>query len=586
MPRVAFFPDSFHESNGVARTSRALSAVAAARGQPFLCINAGPRTRWVEEGPAARLEIARGPMSFALEHDLRHDLLLWRHVTRVANTVRAFGAEVVHVTGPSDVGQLGAYVAHRLGLPLVASWHTNLHEYAACRIQKRLERLPLAGQQQIDAWVRRGTWRAALQFYRLASVLMAPNPELVDLLHHETGKPTYLMRRGVDTTLFSPAKRDVDDGCFRFGFVGRLSSEKNVRLLPWIERALVAAGHRRFRFLIVGEGQERAWLQAHLHHADFAGVLHGEALARAYANMDVLIFPSETDTFGNVVQEAFASGTPAVVSSRGGPKFIVRPDVSGIVAPDDAAFVAAAESILIDPDRLRRMREAARRQALEASWETVFDAVSEAYAVAVKKVPSGPAKQSATVNEVCVNLARHPVQCLVHRWNWKAAALSALLRGGIFFTSNLAAGPGAAVRALIVDVMFRVPLAGAFAAAAQAFTRAEPPWAASLAVVVLLPALAHVVEVLIHWTAGTPELGTSVLASIALSLFSAAFNLFAMRRGALIVGGPAGAFREDLRRLPRLFVDFVLLAPRAMARASRHTPPVTPHGPGHEAVRR
>ena len=118
---------------------------------------------------------------------------------------------------------------------------------------------------------------------------MAPNLELVEFLRRETGKPTYLMRRGVDTMLFSPTKRDAADGTFRFGYVGRLSSEKNVRLLPAIERALVAAGHTHFQFLIVGEGSERRWLEQQMTHADFLGVLRGEALARAYANMDLLI---------------------------------------------------------------------------------------------------------------------------------------------------------------------------------------------------------------------------------------------------------------------------------------------------------
>jgi len=170
---------------------------------------------------------------------------------------------------------------------------------------------------------------ATLQFYRLPDVLLEPNLELVEFLHRQTGTPTFLMRRGVDTTLFSPTKRDVRDGTFRFGFVGRLSREKNVRLLPRLEQALLAAGHAQFRFLIVGEGGERPLLDRQMQCADFTGVLHGESLARAYANMDLLVFPSETDTFGNVVQEALASGTPALVSSGGGPKFIVRPGISG-----------------------------------------------------------------------------------------------------------------------------------------------------------------------------------------------------------------------------------------------------------------
>src|SRR5262249_18629056 len=156
------------------------------------------------------------------------------------------------------------------------------------------------------------------QFYRLPDIVLAPNLELVEFLRQHTGKPTFLMRRGVDTTLFSPTKRDVRDGTFRFGFVGRLSIEKNVRLLARLEEALLGSGRTHFRFLIVGDGRERSWLERQMRWAEFTGTLHGESLARAYANMDLLVFPSETDTFGNVVQEALASGTPALVSSYGG----------------------------------------------------------------------------------------------------------------------------------------------------------------------------------------------------------------------------------------------------------------------------
>jgi phosphatidylinositol alpha 1,6-mannosyltransferase len=398
-PRVAFFPDAFHEANGVARTSRALVATAAARGRPFLCIHAGldgasppecagARLAARGEMPAARgglLEITRGPISFAVEHDLRHDLLLWRHGRRVLDAVRAFKADVVHITGPSDIGQLGAYVAHRLDLPLVASWHTNIHEFAAWRVEQQLGFLPRAGSRQMADWIRRGSLWAMLQFYRMPSVLLAPNLELVEFLHRETGSPTYLMRRGVDTTLFSPTKRDADAGTFRFGYVGRLSSEKNVRLLPSIERALIAAGQTHFQFLIVGEGSERRWLEQQMTRARFVGVLHGEALARAYANMDLLVFPSRTDTFGNVVQEALASGTPALVTSCGGPKFIVRQGISGFVASDDRRFIEIAQRVIADRGRHRSMRLAARRQALGASWDHVFDEVVEAHAAATRR---------------------------------------------------------------------------------------------------------------------------------------------------------------------------------------------------------
>jgi glycosyltransferase involved in cell wall biosynthesis len=128
---------------------------------------------------------------------------------------------------------------------------------------------------------------------------------------------------------------------FTLGYVGRLTVEKNVRLLVELEKALLEPGCKNFRFLIVGQEVLEPWLRKNLHHGTFAGVLKGDALARAYANMDVFTFPSRTDTFGNVVLEALASGVPAVVTNEGGPKFIIRNGETGFPVSDVREFSAA-----------------------------------------------------------------------------------------------------------------------------------------------------------------------------------------------------------------------------------------------------
>ena len=136
-----------------------------------------------------------------------------------------------------------------------------------------------------------------------------------------TERPCYLMPRGVDAELFHPAKRTRAEGDRDqvLGFVGRLSVEKNIAGLVQVQNELEQMGHQSFRFLIVGHGGDEAWLRERLPRAEFTGVLRGEALSRAYANMDLFVFPSHTDTFGNVVLEALASGVPAVVTPDGGP---------------------------------------------------------------------------------------------------------------------------------------------------------------------------------------------------------------------------------------------------------------------------
>jgi phosphatidylinositol alpha 1,6-mannosyltransferase len=170
--------------------------------------------------------------------------------------------------------------------------------------------------------------------------------------------------------------------------VGRLSVEKNVALLARVERELAAMGVRDVRFLIVGHGSEEASLRGELAKAEFAGVLRGAALAEAYANMDVLVFPSHTDTFGNVVLEALASGVPAVVTLDGGPKFIVRDQETGFVTKDDL-FSEVVAKLIADRARLEQMRLSAREYALQCSWDAVFDRVYTGYETALRREDDG-----------------------------------------------------------------------------------------------------------------------------------------------------------------------------------------------------
>jgi phosphatidylinositol alpha 1,6-mannosyltransferase len=218
------------------------------------------------------------------------------------------------------------------------------------------------------------------RFYRRARVLFAPNPDLCRRLEEKTGRPCHLMQRGIDAELFSPCRRrrDPGDTDFILGFVGRMSVEKNIALLARVQRALEERGRRNFRFHIVGQGGEEAWLRRHLPRAEFLGVLRGEALARAYAGMDVFVFPSHTDTFGNVVLEALASGVPAVVTPDGGPKSLVRDGFTGFIAPDEE-FSSAIAQILDNRELRATMSEQARSDALSASWDAVFERVYAAY---------------------------------------------------------------------------------------------------------------------------------------------------------------------------------------------------------------
>jgi glycosyltransferase involved in cell wall biosynthesis len=380
-PRVAYFPDSFHEVNGVAHTSRHFEAFARRRNLPFLCVRAGDRSQAVtEEGNLWTLELPRGLLSFALEKDLRFDPAFLRHIPLIGEVLERFQPNLIHITGPSEVGILGAALAHHMGLPLAASWHTNVHEYAARRSEWFLRLLPESQSAATGQAIEDLAMAVAARFYSVAQVLFAPHPALCALLERTTGRPCHWMPRGVDAALFDPAKRtrkNQNNGAV-LGFVGRLSVEKNVALLAQVQQELEQMGVSEFRFLIVGQGGDENWLRERLPQAEFAGVLRGEALAEAYANMDLFVFPSHTDTFGNVVLEALASGVPAIVTPDGGPPTIVRDGQTGRTVPD-AEFASAVAGLLADPARHERMRQAARAYALTASWDSVFEGVYAAY---------------------------------------------------------------------------------------------------------------------------------------------------------------------------------------------------------------
>jgi glycosyltransferase involved in cell wall biosynthesis len=390
-PRVALFTDSYYEANGVARTANALEAHAASHDRPMLVVHGGPTDQMIEWGSTVRLELKRARVtSVSLEHDLLFDVALWRHARRVERMLEWFQPDLVHVTGPSDIGLLGAYLAHRAGLPIVGSWHTNLHEYASRRLMPYLRRLPRLSDarcHRLAQLAQRGSLWATLLFYKLSKVTLAPNAEWADVLRGRFRRQTFVMTRGVDTTLFSPDKRTRTDAALNIGYVGRLSAEKSVRTLASVAHALAAEGVPHVRFTIVGDGSEREWLRQNVPGAVFTGVLRGADLSAAYANMDLFVFPSETETVGNVVLEAMASGVPVVAMAQGGPKFIASASRGAVLAHSQQELVDLTVSLAAKPNVRRVMAAAAREDALSRSWSAVFETVYHAYESALAIAP-------------------------------------------------------------------------------------------------------------------------------------------------------------------------------------------------------
>ncbi len=369
-------------------TSKRLTGFAQKMGYPFLCIHAGPKNDTWQDESTTYLSLKRSPLRFVMDEDLAYDPLFQRHTGKVLRALRQFQPDVIHITGLNDVSIVGAYLAWKLQIPLVGSWHTNIHEFAATRLESILGFAPAGLRRKVTRLAEKNILYGSIQYYRMPQVILAPNQELIDALHNGTGRSARLMLRGVDTDSFSPDRRTVKDDVFRLGSVGRLRAEKNVRMLVELEKNLLAAGKTDFEFLIVGEGSEREYLERNLKHAKFTGFLSGDKLAEAYANMDVFVFPSMTDAFGNVAQEANASGVPAIVSDQGGPKFIVSHGETGFIAKDLSEFTGYTIGLMDDRSKLDEIKAVSRASAMSRSWDSVFESVYAAYAEAISLAES------------------------------------------------------------------------------------------------------------------------------------------------------------------------------------------------------
>lgn len=380
--RIAFFPDSYLEVNGAAMTSQRLTAFAKRKGYPYLCIYAAKKNDVWQDGSVTHMTLKRSPLSFSLDEELAYDPFFQRHAGKIDRQLKEFKPDVIHITGLNDISIVGAYLGWKYQIPILGSWHTNIHEFAAHRLAKMLRFLPNSFVSKITGFAERKILDGSVLYYKMPKVVLAPNQELISILAAGTHRRSQIMSRGVDTEMFSPEHRTARDGIFRIGFVGRLRAEKNVRMLVDLESELVARGRNNFKFLIVGEGNERSFLEENMKHAELPGFLDGKELSEAYANMDLFVFPSKTDAFGNVTQEASASGVPSIVTDLGGPKFLVDPGKTGFVAKDLDDFVEYTIRLMDDREKLAEMKKNAREYAMSKSWDAVFESVYAGYALA------------------------------------------------------------------------------------------------------------------------------------------------------------------------------------------------------------
>jgi glycosyltransferase involved in cell wall biosynthesis len=235
-------------------------------------------------------------------------------------------------------------------------------------------------------------WRYTLWYYNQMDVTYVPSHAVGDELAAK-GIPREKIRfypRGIDSIRFHPSKRNgfyrsryrIGDDVVKLLYVGRVSKEKNIELLENVFRRLCQT-RKGIHLVVVGDGPQFEAMKRSMAGlpATFTGFMDGEDLCQAYASSDIFVFPSTTDTFGNVILEAQASGLPVVVTDEGGPKENLIPGETGFVIPasDEKQFASVLMGLIDDPDRLGRMKENARRYSEGRSFEKAYIELWDSY---------------------------------------------------------------------------------------------------------------------------------------------------------------------------------------------------------------
>ncbi|MBI1391386.1 MAG: glycosyltransferase [Alphaproteobacteria bacterium] len=293
--------------------------------------------------------------------------------------VDAFKPTLIHLAAPDLTGFQALKYGEKRGIPVVASFHTRFDTYP---------------RYYGAAWLEKYVTAYMRNVYGRCVHVYAPSESLCEELAQDgIGKDVRIWSRGVDSGLFSPAKRDpawrrslgFGDDDVVVAFVGRIVLEKGIDVFAEaVGKARAVAPS--IKALVVGEGPERARFEANFPGAVFVGFQGGEALARAYASADVFFNPSITETFGNVTLEAMASGVATVAARAAGTMSIIREGVTGVlVDPAKSAdgFAAALVEIAERRDWRTEMGRAARARSLDFNWEAVVDSLIVNYREAV-----------------------------------------------------------------------------------------------------------------------------------------------------------------------------------------------------------
>jgi len=371
--RVALFTDTLGDVNGVSRFLNDIADRSLACGRSLHIFTS---TRMpIRDLPNLHNIRPRAAACLPGYRDLEIVLPALRRLSRA---MRSFRPDVIHISTPGPIGLVGRLIASRHRIPLAGVYHTDFPAYVDHLFD--------------DAALTRIARAAMRRFYRPFQLVFSRSTEYGAALAGlgiETHRRVRL-HPGINNARFHPRFRDP--GCWpnlgipstgvKVLYVGRVSIEKNLPLLTLIwKRLQTIAPDLDARLIVVGDGPYRSTMEADLEscNAHFLGFRHGEELSRLYASSDFFVFPSTTDTLGQVVLEAQASGLPALVTDTGGPKEVIRDDLvqeptGFVLSPrDPAAWVRQIHRLCTHAPLRRSMGHAAHLNALNYAIQASFD---------------------------------------------------------------------------------------------------------------------------------------------------------------------------------------------------------------------
>ncbi|MBR9986664.1 MAG: glycosyltransferase [Desulfosarcina sp.] len=369
---VAHFTDTFYEINGVALTLRQQVQFAVAANRPYTLITCDDQNRALEKGV-----VHFAPIGTYELPEYEQQKILYPPLLEMLDYCHREGFNHIHTATPGPIGLAALAIARFLQLPISGTYHTAIPQYVQI----------LTGSSFMEDIA----WKFVLWYYDQLDLIYAPSRSTKNELVEKgiSSDKIQVYPRGIDTQRFNPAKRNgffkkwhCDEKSTKLLYVGRVSKEKNLHLLSEAYRRLVESTPG-VMLTIVGDGPYLDEMMAEIGDLPciFTGRLEGGDLDAAYASSDVFVFPSATDTFGNVVLEAQASGLPVIVTDRGGPAENIVPEKTGLVVKANCvqSILSAMATLTADPLKRMQMGRSARRYMEDRSFEAAFDETWDMY---------------------------------------------------------------------------------------------------------------------------------------------------------------------------------------------------------------